>query len=431
MRSAWRKSPRVCGRRIWRHNTRAIRRGPDPRPLRAFERPQARCCSTRSAHLTATTCRSPRAVSASPTATRKTPRTPRVRLTPGIRGTTTGPLRPGPRQCGPAWRFAEKAPRRTLQPRTTRSRSTARSCSSARTVMSDGGVSPRSLLARRHARPLPSYVVFYDDNASSIRTVTFAALGSATTRRSASEAYGYGRDPRRRPATHAERAWIARRCARQRPAIDRPLVCCRTVIGRVAPNKAGTHDVHGAPLGAQELAGARASLGWPPPAVEDYRPGSRRHGNGRPRGAALRGGLAEALRRLRRRSPRACRRVPAFTSRATARAVGRHGGCALRQGAPATTARRARHRRTCCDDLVAADSRAVRTGSADLTWSKPHLRQGARSRSTAGRRQLRTLRRARVRHGADYERHGAATAGSCPTAAPSSSSPITCATRSA
>jgi transketolase len=42
------------------------------------------------------------------------------------------------------------------------------------------------------------------------------------------------------------------------------LVCCKTVIGKGSPNKAGTHDVHGAALGAAEIAATRAALGWIP-----------------------------------------------------------------------------------------------------------------------------------------------------------------------
>ena len=45
---------------------------------------------------------------------------------------------------------------------------------------------------------------------------------------------------------------------------DRPtLICARTVIGFGAPNKQGTESVHGAPLGAEEIAAAREHLGWP------------------------------------------------------------------------------------------------------------------------------------------------------------------------
>ncbi len=41
------------------------------------------------------------------------------------------------------------------------------------------------------------------------------------------------------------------------------LICCKTVIGQGAPTKAGTHDCHGAPLGAAEIAAARERMGWP------------------------------------------------------------------------------------------------------------------------------------------------------------------------
>ncbi|MCB1479537.1 MAG: transketolase [Rhodobiaceae bacterium] len=40
------------------------------------------------------------------------------------------------------------------------------------------------------------------------------------------------------------------------------LIACRTVIGKGAPNKAGSHKVHGAPLGSEEIAAARKALGW-------------------------------------------------------------------------------------------------------------------------------------------------------------------------
>jgi transketolase len=41
------------------------------------------------------------------------------------------------------------------------------------------------------------------------------------------------------------------------------LIACRTTIGYGAPTKAGTEKVHGAPLGADELAGMRTKLNWP------------------------------------------------------------------------------------------------------------------------------------------------------------------------
>jgi transketolase len=47
-------------------------------------------------------------------------------------------------------------------------------------------------------------------------------------------------------------------------ATGRPtLICCKTMIGFGSPNKGGTHDVHGAPLGAAEIANTRRQLEWP------------------------------------------------------------------------------------------------------------------------------------------------------------------------
>ena len=52
-------------------------------------------------------------------------------------------------------------------------------------------------------------------------------------------------------------------------ASDRPsLIACRTTIGFGAPSKAGKASPHGAPLGAEEITGARAALGWPHAAFE-------------------------------------------------------------------------------------------------------------------------------------------------------------------
>lgn len=48
---------------------------------------------------------------------------------------------------------------------------------------------------------------------------------------------------------------------------ERPvLVACKTIIGFGAPNKQDSSGVHGSPLGANEIAAARAALGWDHPA---------------------------------------------------------------------------------------------------------------------------------------------------------------------
>ena len=50
---------------------------------------------------------------------------------------------------------------------------------------------------------------------------------------------------------------------------DRPsLICCKTIIGKGAPTKAGTEDAHGAALGEKEVAATRAALGWAYPPFE-------------------------------------------------------------------------------------------------------------------------------------------------------------------
>ena len=57
---------------------------------------------------------------------------------------------------------------------------------------------------------------------------------------------------------------LAEAAADPRPS----LVACRTVIGKGAPNKQGSHSVHGSPLGADEIAATREFLGWSAPAFE-------------------------------------------------------------------------------------------------------------------------------------------------------------------
>ncbi len=57
---------------------------------------------------------------------------------------------------------------------------------------------------------------------------------------------------------------LAEAAADPRPS----LVACKTVIGKGSPNKEGTHSVHGAALGADEVAATRAALGWTAPAFE-------------------------------------------------------------------------------------------------------------------------------------------------------------------
>ncbi|HYG85372.1 MAG TPA: transketolase [Azospirillum sp.] len=114
---------------------------------------------------------------------------------------------------------------------------------------------------------LEKLVVFYDDNGISIDGPVAGWFTDDTPRRF--EAYGWrvirAVDGHDADALDAAIAEAVRPCGRP------TLVCCKTVIGHGSPAKAGTHDVHGAPLGAAEAAATKAALGWtaPPFAVPD------------------------------------------------------------------------------------------------------------------------------------------------------------------
>ena len=64
------------------------------------------------------------------------------------------------------------------------------------------------------------------------------------------------------------------------------LICCKTVIGKGAPKKQNTGGVHGAPLGAEEIAATREAIGWPHPPFE-IPEAVRSAWDARERGAAL------------------------------------------------------------------------------------------------------------------------------------------------
>ena len=109
---------------------------------------------------------------------------------------------------------------------------------------------------------LSKLIVLYDDNGISIDGHVEGWFTDDTPARFA--AYGWnvipgvdGHD------TAAVDAAIRAAQAQAARTDGRPtLVCCKTVIGRGSPNKAGTHDVHGAALGAKEVEATRAALDW-------------------------------------------------------------------------------------------------------------------------------------------------------------------------
>ncbi len=104
---------------------------------------------------------------------------------------------------------------------------------------------------------LGKLIAFWDDNGISIDGKVEGWFLDDTPKRF--EAYGWhvvevdGHD-----ADEIKIAIEAARAITARPS----LICCKTIIGYGAPNKAGGHGVHGAPLGEDEVALARVELNW-------------------------------------------------------------------------------------------------------------------------------------------------------------------------
>jgi len=130
-------------------------------------------------------------------------------------------------------------------------------------IASDGdlmeGVSHEAASLAGHLQ-LGRLIVFYDDNKISIDGPTSLSFTEDVPARF--RAYGWhvqsidGHDP----------AAIARATEEALKSARPSLIACRTIIGFGAPKKQGTSASHGSPLGAEEVAAARKSLGWDHPA---------------------------------------------------------------------------------------------------------------------------------------------------------------------
>jgi transketolase len=105
---------------------------------------------------------------------------------------------------------------------------------------------------------LGKLIALYDDNGISIDGHVEGWFTDDTPRRF--EAYGWHVVPA--VDGHSVEA-VQAALEQARSVADRPsLICCKTVIGKGAPNKADSHDAHGAPLGEKEVAATRANIGW-------------------------------------------------------------------------------------------------------------------------------------------------------------------------
>src|SRR5262245_28643174 len=116
-------------------------------------------------------------------------------------------------------------------------------------------ISQQAIALAGHLK-LSRLIVLFDDNGISIDGPL--SLSDSVDQPKRFEAAGWraeridGHDP------EAITAAIERAQASDRPS----LIACRTTIGFGAPKKAGTSKAHGEPLGAEELAGAKAAIGW-------------------------------------------------------------------------------------------------------------------------------------------------------------------------
>lgn len=128
-------------------------------------------------------------------------------------------------------------------------------------LVSDGdlmeGVAAEAASLAGHLQ-LDNLVYLYDDNKISLAGETEVCFTESVADRF--KAYG----------------WFVQSCDGHNPqefagCLDKALsqsgkpslICCRTVLGFGSPNKKNTHEVHGAPLGADEVRATKKNLGWP------------------------------------------------------------------------------------------------------------------------------------------------------------------------
>ena len=108
---------------------------------------------------------------------------------------------------------------------------------------------------------LGKLIAFWDDNGISIDGHIEGWYTDDTAGRF--ESYGWhairdvdGHDP-----AAVEKAILEAQSVKDKPT----LICCKTIIGKGSPNKSGSHDCHGAPLGEDEVALVRKEIGWDHP----------------------------------------------------------------------------------------------------------------------------------------------------------------------
>jgi transketolase len=127
---------------------------------------------------------------------------------------------------------------------------------------------------------LGKLIALYDDNGISIDGKVEGWFRDDTPQRFQSYGWNVIAD-----VDGHDRGAVAAALEKARASTKPTLVCCRTVIGKGSPNKAGTDSVHGAALGDKEVAATREALGWKHAPFE-IPEAVYREWDGRPRGKA-------------------------------------------------------------------------------------------------------------------------------------------------
>ena len=144
---------------------------------------------------------------------------------------------------------------------------------------------------------LSKLIVLYDDNGISIDGQVDGWFRDDTPKRF--ESYGWNVIPN--VDGHDVQAVDAAIAAAK--TADRPtLICCKTVIGKGAPNMEGSDKVHGAALGDTEIAATRAAIGWHHPPFE-IPADVYAAWDARPRGAAQQASWTEKFNAYREKFP--------------------------------------------------------------------------------------------------------------------------------
>ncbi len=106
---------------------------------------------------------------------------------------------------------------------------------------------------------LGKLIAFWDDNGISIDGHVEGWFTDNTPGRFAAYGWHVIADVDGHDAEAVRAAIVAAKQETGKPT----LICCKTIIGYGSPNKSGSHDCHGAPLGDAEIAATREFLQWP------------------------------------------------------------------------------------------------------------------------------------------------------------------------